>query len=71
MLQLEIFKNMKKLKYKQNKLKLDSDFLNNCKQLAAYLNFQMFQIKVFYQYVNTFDISYVINIFPRELLRFI
>ena len=44
MLQLEIFKNMKKLKYKQNKLKLDIDFLNNCKQLAVYLKFLIFKL---------------------------
>ena len=28
------FRKYEKLKYKQNKLKLDIDFLNNCKQLG-------------------------------------
>ena len=44
MLQLEISENMEKLKYKQNKLKLDLDFLNNCKQLAVYLKFLIFKL---------------------------
>ena len=33
------FRKYKKLKYKQNKLKSDIDFLNNCKQLVAYPKF--------------------------------
>ena len=40
------FKNIRKyekLKYKQNKLKLDIDFLNNCKQLGVYLKFLIFK----------------------------
>ena len=33
-----------KLKYKQNKLKLDIDFLNNCKQLGVYPKFFIFKL---------------------------
>ena len=32
-------KNFRKLEYKKNKLKLDIDFLNNCKQLGVYPKF--------------------------------
>ena len=39
-----IFENMKKLKYKQYKLKLDINFLNNCKQLGMYAKFLIFQL---------------------------
>ena len=44
MLRLKIFANMKKLEYKKNKLKLDIDFLNNCKQLGLYLKFLIFKL---------------------------
>ena len=33
-----------KLKYKQNKLKLDVDFLNSCKQLGMYPKFCIFKL---------------------------
>ena len=32
------FRKYEKLKYKQNKLKLDIDFLNNCKRFDVYPN---------------------------------
>ena len=31
------FRKYKKIEYKKKKLKLDIDFLNNCKQLGVYL----------------------------------
>ena len=31
------FRKYEKLEYKKNKLKLDIDFLNNCKQVGVYL----------------------------------
>ena len=37
------FRKYEKLKYKHNKLKLDIDFLNNCKQLGVYLKFLIFK----------------------------
>ena len=59
MLRVKIFKNMKKLEYKKNKLKLDIDFLTNCKQFGVYpislsLNCRMFPIKMLYQFVKDF-----------------
>ena len=33
------FRKYEKLVYKKNKLKLDIDFLNNCKQLGVHLKF--------------------------------
>ena len=33
-----------KLQFKKNKLKLDIDFLNNCKQLGVYPKFLIFKI---------------------------
>ena len=44
MIQLKIFEKMKKLEYKKNKLKLDIDFLNNCKQLSVYSKFLIFKL---------------------------
>ena len=38
------FRKYEKLKYKQNKLKLDIDFLNNCKQLRVYSKFFIFKL---------------------------
>ena len=38
------FRKYGKLKYKQNKLKLDIDFLNNCKQLDVYPKFLIFKL---------------------------
>ena len=51
------FRKYEKLEYKKNKLKLDIDFVNNCKQLGVYLKFlsincQMFLIKTLYQFVK-------------------
>ena len=37
-------KDFRKLEYKKNKLKLDIDFLNNCKQLGAYPKFLIFKL---------------------------
>ena len=37
------FREYEKLKYKQNKLKLDIDFLKNCKQLVVYPKFIIFK----------------------------
>ena len=36
------FRKYEKLEYKKNKLKLDIDFLNNCKQLGVYPKFLIF-----------------------------
>ena len=44
MLQLQDFWKYEKLEYKKNKLKLDIDFLNNCKQLGVYLKFLIFKL---------------------------
>ena len=44
MLQLKIFEKYEKLQYKKNKLKLDIDFLNNCKQLGVYPKFLIFKL---------------------------
>ena len=38
------FRKYEKLKYKQNKLELDIDFLNNCKQLCVYPKFLIFKL---------------------------
>ena len=38
------FYKFEKLKYKQSKLKLDIDFLNNCKQLGVYPRFLIFKL---------------------------
>ena len=38
------FQKYVKLKYQQNKLKLDIDFLNNCKQLCLFPNFLIFKL---------------------------
>ena len=38
------FWKYEKLKYKKNKLKLDTDFLKNCKQLGVYLKFFIFKL---------------------------
>ena len=38
------FRKYEKLRYKHNKLKLDMDFLNNCKQLGVYLKFPIFKL---------------------------
>ena len=38
------FRKYEKLEYKNNKLKLDIDFLNNCKQLGVYLKFLIFKL---------------------------
>ena len=38
------FLKYEKLEYKKNKLKLDIDFLNNCKQLGVYSKFLIFKL---------------------------
>ena len=38
------FRKYEKLEYKKNKLKLDIDFLNNCKLLGVYLKFLTFKL---------------------------
>ena len=38
------FRKYEKLQYKNNKLKLDIDFLNNCKQLGLYPKFLIFKL---------------------------
>ena len=38
------FWKYEKLEYKKNKLKLDIDFLNNCKQLGVYPKFLIFKL---------------------------
>ena len=38
------FRKYQKLEYKKNKLKLDIDFLNNCKQLGVYPKFLIFKL---------------------------
>ena len=38
------FRKYEKLEYKKNKLKLGTDFLNNCKQLGVYLKFVVFKL---------------------------
>ena len=37
------FRKYEKLEYKKNKMKLDIDFLNNCKQLGVYPKFLIFK----------------------------
>ena len=37
------FRKYEQLKYKQNKLKRDIDFLNNCKKLGVYPKFLIFK----------------------------
>ena len=38
------FRKYEKLEYRKNKLKLDIDFLNNCKQLGVYPKFLIFKL---------------------------
>ena len=38
------FRKYEKLEYKKNKLKLDIDFLNNCKELVVYQKFLIFKL---------------------------
>ena len=44
MLELKDFRKYKKLEYKKNKLKFDTDFLNNCKQLGVFPRFLIFKL---------------------------
>ena len=41
---VEDFRKYEKLEYKKNKLKLDIDLLNNCKQLSVYPKFLTFKL---------------------------
>ena len=38
------FRKYEKLQYRKNKLKLDIDFVNNCKQLGVYSKFLIFKL---------------------------
>ena len=38
------FRKYEKLEYKKNKLKLDIDFFNNCKELGVHLKFPIFKL---------------------------
>ena len=38
------FRKYEKLEYKKKKLKLDINFLNNCKQLGVYSKFLIFKL---------------------------
>ena len=38
------FRKYEKLEYKKNKLNLDNDFLNNCKQFGVYSKFLIFKL---------------------------
>ena len=40
------FRKYEKLEYKKNKLKLDIDFLNNCKHLGVYPKFPIFKLPI-------------------------
>ena len=56
-----------KLRYKKNKLKLNTDFLNNCKQLGMYpkslsLDYQMFQINMLHQFKKDSFVAPSINV---------
>ena len=44
MLQLQIFEKNEKLEYKKGKLKLDINFLNNCKQIVLYSKFFIYKL---------------------------
>ena len=44
MLQLKILEKMKNQSTKKIKLKLDMDFINNCKQLGVYPKFLIFKL---------------------------
>ena len=62
------------LEYKKNKLKLDIDFLNNCKQLGVYPKFLIFKLpnvsitsSLYNTPCNRLYNNYVINICPRQL----
>ena len=51
------FSKYEKLEYKKNKLKLDIDFVSNCKQFGVHpkfliFNLPVFQIKTFIQFVK-------------------
>ena len=41
---VKYFRDHEKVEYKRNKLKLDIDFLNNCKQIGVYLKFLIFKL---------------------------
>ena len=55
------FRKYEKLQYKKNKLKLDIDFLNNCKELGVYPKFPIFKLPN----VSNKDVSS----FRKRLLR--
>ena len=41
---IKYFRKYEKLQYKHKKLKLDIDFLNDCKQLGVYPKFLIFKL---------------------------
>ena len=65
------FRKFKKLEHKNNKLKLDINFLNNCKQLGVYpkfliLNCRMFLVKTLYQFVKDFFVAPSISVIKNS-----
>ena len=65
------FRKYEKLQYKHNKLKLDVDFLNDCKQLGVYPKFlifklRMFLIKTLYQFVKDSFVAPSINVIKNS-----
>ena len=56
------FQKYEKLEYKKNILKLDIDFLNNCKSL----NCRMFLIKTQYQFVKASFVALSINVIKNS-----
>ena len=59
------FCKYKKLEYKKNKLKLDIDFLYNCKQLGVYLKFLIFKLTN----VSNKDLSSIRKILLRSTIN--
>ena len=64
------FRKYEKLEYKKNKLKLDINFFNNCKQLGVYPKFFIFAItsSLYNTPCKRFYNNYVSSICPRQLL---
>ena len=60
---VEDFRKYEKLEYKKNKVKLEINFLNNCKQLGVYpkfINLKLTNVKTLYQFVKDFLVSMVL-----------
>ena len=66
------FRKYEKLQCKNNKLKLDIDFLNNCKQLGVYPKFLIFKLsnvskkKTLYQFVKDSFVVPSINVIKNS-----